>query len=131
MHVKPKKTIILHQNFIPRVSLNVFFAMKNCIAQVTNCTQRLVKAAPIAKSLGMKMKFSAMLMTTPTAATIFSCLRFPFAVRSVPKIYVIEIETKLPIKIFNIVDELSRLYMKEDKGSPGCWGYIISIKLRL
>ena len=43
-------------------------------------------AAPLASKTGMKRKFNVRLMTTPTAATMFNCLRFPFAVNNVPNI---------------------------------------------
>ena len=56
------------------------------MAQVANCTHKLVMAAPLASKTGMKIKFNVRLMTTPTAATMFNCLRFPFAVNNVPNI---------------------------------------------
>ena len=90
---------MLIQNDEPNFNLNIFFAMKNCIAHVANCTQRLVKAAPCALKIGMNMKFNETFKITPIAATIFSCFRLPLAVNKVPKIYVIDIDTKLPIKI--------------------------------
>ena len=91
-----------NQNFVPNLSPKVFLAMKNCIAHVANCTQRLVNAAPFASKIGMKIKFNVRFIMTPTAATMLSCSKFPLAVNNVPKIYVIEIDTKLPIKICNI-----------------------------
>ena len=75
------------------------------MAQVANCTHKLVMAAPLASKTGMKRKFNVRLMTTPTAATMFNCLRLPFAVSSVPNMYVTDIDTKLPIKIFNMFDD--------------------------
>ena len=45
------------------------------------------------------MKFRVKLIITPIAATKFNCFKFPFAVSKVPNMYVIEIETKLPIRI--------------------------------
>ena len=57
------------------------------------------------KAIGMKTKFKETLMRTPIAATKLSCLRLPLAVSKVPKMYVIDIDTKLPIRICNILDD--------------------------
>ena len=97
--VKNMNVKILIQNFETNVMLKVCFAIMNCIKHVANCTQRLVKAAPCALKIGMNMKFNETFKITPIAATIFSCFRLPLAVNKVPKIYVIDIDTKLPIKI--------------------------------
>ena len=97
--------IMLIQNLNPNLKLKYDFAMKNCITHVTNCTHRLVKAAPCDLNIGMNMKLSVRFIMTPTTATKFNCLRFPFAVKSVPKMYVTDIETKLPIRICSILDD--------------------------
>lgn len=76
---------MLIQNDEPNFNLNIFFAMKNCIAHVANCTHKLVKAAPCASKIGMKIKFNVRFMTTPVAATMLSCFRLPLAVNNVPK----------------------------------------------
>ena len=91
-------------NFAPMFKLKVLLARINCMKHVANCTQRLVNAAPCALKIGMKTKFKETLMRTPIAATKFSCLRLPLAVSKVPKMYVIDIETKLPIRICSIFD---------------------------
>ena len=93
------KDKMLIQNFVPNLNPNVFFAIKNWMKQVENCTQRLVNAAPCALNFGINMKFNATLIITPIAATKFNCLKLPLAVSKVPKMYVIDIETKLPINI--------------------------------
>ena len=64
-----------------------------------------MNAAPFASKSGMKIKLRVRLITTPVAATMFSCFRFPLAVNKVPKMYVIDIDTKLPIRICNILDD--------------------------
>lgn len=46
--IAAKNTNSLIQNELPKCKLKTFFAMKNWIMQVVNCTQRLVKAAPTA-----------------------------------------------------------------------------------
>ena len=96
---------VLSQNAAPNFRLKFLLAMKNCIAQVANCTHKLVKAAPCALNAGMNIKFSVRFVTTPIAATILSCLRLPLAVSNVPNMYVIEIDMKLPISICNILDD--------------------------
>ena len=99
MQVKIMNEKMLIHNLVPNLKLKVFLAMMNCIKHVTNCTQRLVKAAPCALKIGMNMKFNVRLMRTPIAATKFNCFKLPLAVSNVPKIYVIDIDTKLPISI--------------------------------
>ena len=69
--------------------------MKNCIVHVANCTHRLVKAAPCASKIGMNIKFNVRFMITPVAATMLSCLRLPFAVNNVPKMYVTEMTLEI------------------------------------
>ena len=96
---------MLIQNDVPNFSLKIFFARMNCIKHVANCTHRLVKAAPFASKIGMKIKFKTRFITTPVAATILSCFKLPLAVSNVPKIYVIEMEIKLPISICNIFED--------------------------
>ena len=96
---------MLIQNDVPNFSLKIFFAKMNCIKHVANCTHKLVKAAPFASKIGMKIKFNARFITTPVAATMLSCFKLPLAVSNVPKIYVIDIEMKLPINICNIFDD--------------------------
>ena len=78
----------LNQNLFPNFKSNIFLAMRNCIAQVANWTQRLVNAAPLASNIGINIKFNVRLIITPIAATIFNCFRLPLAVSNVPKIYV-------------------------------------------
>lgn len=96
---------MLIQNDVPNFSLKIFFAKMNCIKHVVNCTHRLVKAAPFASKIGMKIKFNARFITTPVAATMLRCFKLPLAVSNVPKIYVTDIETKLPINICNILED--------------------------
>ena len=90
---------VLLQNFAPNFMSKIFFAIMYCMRQVVNCTQRLVNAAPLALKIGINKRFSDMFMITPNAATKFSCFKLPLAVNNVPKIYVTEIDTKLPINI--------------------------------
>ena len=78
------ENMLIH-NFVPNLKLNVCFAMTNCMKHVANCTHKLVKAAPFASKIGMNIKLSVRLITTPVAATMFSCLRLPLAVSNVPK----------------------------------------------
>ena len=112
----------------PSCKLNVFFAIKNCITHVENCTHKLVNAAPLASKIGMKMKLSVRFMITPIIATRFNCFKFPFAVSSVPKMYVTDIETKLPIKICNIFDDSDILILYASIDSFSCMLYSSSIK---
>ena len=70
-----------------------------------------MNAAPCALNVGMNIKFKVTLMITPMAATKFSCLKLPLAVSNVPKIYVTEMETKLPIRICNILDDSAILLL--------------------
>ena len=99
MQVKIMNEEMLIHNLLPNLKLKVLFAMINCMKHVANCTQKLVKAAPCALKIGINMKFSVRLIRTPIAATKFNCFKFPLAVSNVPKIYVIDIDTKLPINI--------------------------------
>ena len=105
------KAKMLIQKDMPNSKLNILFAIKNCMMHVANCTHKLVKAAPFASKMGLNMKLSVRLITTPVAATIFSCFKLPLAVSSVPNIYVIDIETKLPINICNISEDFDILIL--------------------
>ena len=105
VHVITMKDNMLIHNFIPNFKLKVFLAIINCIRHVTNCTLRLVNAAPWALKIGMKMKLRVMLIITPIIATKLSCFKLPLAVSSVPKMYVIDMDTKLPIRICSIFDD--------------------------
>ena len=96
---------MLIQNDVPSFNPKILFAKKNCIAHVANCTHKLVKAAPSALKIGMNIKFKVRLITTPVAATMLSCLRLPLAVNNVPKMYVTEMDTKLPIRICKILED--------------------------
>ena len=111
---------MLTQNDAPNFNLKIFFAIKNWIAHVANCTHKLVNAAPCASNIGMKMKFNVRFIITPVAATILSCFRLPFAVNNVPKIYVTEIDTKLPMSICNILDDSWSLMLNASTDSPSC-----------
>lgn len=128
---KMMNELILSQNVLPNLRLKILLAMKNCIAHVTNCTQRLVNAAPLASKIGMNIKFKVKFVITPMAATIFNCLRFPLAVNNVPKIYVTDIDTKLPIKICNILEDSVILMLYISTNSFSFLGYSSSIRFLL
>ena len=120
---------MLNQNLNPNFKLKKFFAIKSCIMHVANCTHKLVNAAPLASNIGINIKFNVRFIITPIAATIFNCLRFPLAVNKVPKIYVTDIETKLPIKICNIFEDSEILILYVSIDSFGWMLYNNSIRL--
>lgn len=71
-------------NFI--LSLKIFIEIRTCIIEETNCVISPEYAAPNAPNFGIRNIFKITFRTKENAAVRFNSFKFPFAVRSVPKI---------------------------------------------